>query len=98
MGAKDSQPSLGLEKEKEMGIKDEVQENMSNPSSTDLGYAHVREESSPKKGDDDGSGKTQKDPTIDEIVDGMVDQCLSEPLAHDTRLESIIVRGKLRIS
>ena len=56
-----------------MGIGDEIQENMLNPSSKDLEQAHVREESKLKKGDDNGSGKTQKDPTIDQSVDGMVD-------------------------
>ena len=73
-------------------------------SSIDLGLAHVGEESSPKKGDENYSGKTYKESTIDEIADplgasvsnsngGMVDQCLSEPLAHDITLDNNFVRG-----
>ncbi len=63
-----------------------------NSSSKDLNQAHVREESNPKKGDDNGSGSIWKDATIGENIDDKGDQSLHEPLALGSTLDNMFFK------
>ena len=86
LGVDVSQPRLGIVKEKVMGNLIGVQENLLNPNSDNLVQVQIREESNPKKRDDNGSGLIQKDLSIVENI---------EPLAQDTTLERNFVRGEV---